>query len=157
MRKKIILILCAVFLLTAVSLTRSGAADTKINYITLSGKRLSEQEFSGGSRTILFFWTTWCPYCRTQIKYIKDRTEYIESRGGSVFMVNIGEEQGKVMDFADKMGIKHDNVILNRSSSLGRKYRILGFPTYVILRSGSEVDRLNSMTSEYLEDFLQNT
>ena len=50
---------CAVFFV----LMSAAYAD---DFLTVSGGKVTSAQLVEG-KTVLFFWTTWCPYCRKQI------------------------------------------------------------------------------------------
>lgn len=126
------------------------------DFLTLSGSKLSDSQiFEGKDKTILLFWTTWCPYCGKQLSYIRDKLDYLEKNGIKLYLINTGESQNSVMNFAKKYNIPADKIILNKSQSLAVSARIMGFPTYVVLYKGEMLTQVNILDDESLESLVE--
>ena len=123
-------------------------------FLTLGGKQVSGEDFKSNDKVLLKFWTTWCPYCKKQLNFLKPKLEELEKEGFKIYLINIGESQGKVVPFIDKLGIDQKYVILNKNSSLASKYKVRGFPTYIFLYKGEEVQRTNFLTDQSLKKFI---
>ncbi|MDD2752831.1 MAG: TlpA disulfide reductase family protein, partial [Candidatus Omnitrophica bacterium] len=91
----------AIFLVLIVILS-SGFANTVLaGDIVLNDLESRRVDLSGltGRPSILFFWTTWCPYCRTELRALNKMYPQMEKEGITVFAVNVGEENYKVKRF----------------------------------------------------------
>lgn len=142
MRKSLLaLVLCILFC----SLSVYGD-----EYPTLSGDKISMQKILEGEKVILFFWTTWCPYCRIQIKTLNNLYEELESKDFKVYFINLQESRRKVYSVKKKMKIKYP-ILLDTLGSLGYRYKITGMPTYVFLKDAQEVGRTYNINKKYLE------
>ena len=40
---------------------------------TLSAKQVNMTSYRSGKKAIIFFWATWCPHCRVQLKELNAR------------------------------------------------------------------------------------
>ena len=87
---------------------------------------------------VLFFWTTWCPHCRKEIKALNQKYIQMEKEGIIVFAVNIGEPDYTVERFLmkDALGFK---VLLDKDGAAANKYNVIGVPTYIFLDKAGEV------------------
>ena len=139
------------FLLLVTGLTCVFARD----FYTLQGQKLAAEELAAPDKTILLFWTTWCPYCRDQLKFLGSRCAELERQGITVRLVNIGESQSQVMGFISKMGLGHCEVVLDERGSLAEKFGILGFPTYLFYHKGREMTRANVLSEPALNKALE--
>jgi thiol-disulfide isomerase/thioredoxin len=146
MRRLVMLLL----LLSLVSVASVFARD----YFTLQGGKLAGEELTAPDKTIMLFWTTWCPYCRDQLKFLGDRCSALERRGFTVRLINIGEPQAKVMQFVKDRGLGHCQIVLDESGSLARQFSIQGFPTYLFYYRGQELTRANVLSEAALEKTL---
>ncbi|MBN2120727.1 MAG: TlpA family protein disulfide reductase [Candidatus Omnitrophica bacterium] len=111
--------------------------------------RISIEEWESQEKAILFFWTTWCPYCREEIKKLNNFYEELIGERFAIYFVNVKDSKSKVESFKEKMNIVSP-IILDTEGALARRYKIFGFPTYIFLREGVEVDRSNYLTIKYL-------
>lgn len=81
---------------------------------------------------LLFFWTTWCPYCRTELKVINDRYEKLAKDGLQVLAINVGESTSKVLNFTKRYNLAF-RILLDKDTTVASSYRILGVPTYILI------------------------
>ncbi len=108
-----------------------------------------------GNPAILFFWTTWCPYCREEIKTLNRIYPQIKKEGIALFGVNIGELDYKVAEFIKNNEISF-RVLLDRNSAVAYSYEVIGVPTYVLLdQDGEVIMHGNSLPADY-KDLLKN-
>lgn len=143
-------------LLIALFLTTSSYSAFAEDFLTLNGKKLTdEQLISGNDKTVWLFWTTWCRYCATQLKYIKKRVKKLNDAGIDIYLVNTGEAQNKVMKFAQKHNLPQDIIVLNKNQSLAAAARIMGFPTYLVLYKGAEAAQINNLDDEAIEKLIE--
>ncbi len=119
-------------------------------FFTLSKATISSQQINSIEKAILFFWTTWCPYCRIQIETFRDLQYQLTTEGVKSFFVNLGESKEKVRRFKERLKIKSP-VILDKKGLLAYKYRIVGIPTYIFLKKGKEIGRTNYITKLVVE------
>lgn len=117
------------------SLRAASAGDIILN--DLNGKTVN---LSGckGKPVVLFFWTTWCPHCRKEIKSLNQKYLQMEKEGIIVFAVNLGEPDYTVRKFLmkDALGFK---VLLDKDGEAANKYNVIGVPTYIFLDKAGEV------------------
>ncbi len=100
-------------------------------------KDLNENTFSLSSYkdkkpVILFFWTTWCPYCRQQLKVLNDMYPQFVKDGFELLAINIGEPRYLVDILTRKYSLIF-TILLDRDYSVADGYDLLGVPTYVII------------------------
>ena len=124
------------------------------DFATLAGGKVTSAQFAEG-KTTLFFWTTWCPYCRKQIEFLKSQIKQFDDRGVKFFFVNIGEDEKKVAAFVKDNGIPADKVFMNKDSSLAYRYNVMGFPTYIFMHKGEELTQSNFFTDATLAKTLK--
>jgi peroxiredoxin len=102
-----------------------------------------------GKPVILFFWTTWCHFCRNEIKALNQKCSQIEKEGIAVFTVNVNEPEYKVKRFFNDYALKF-RVLLDSDGLLAVKYGILGVPTYVFLdKTGRLISSENRLPADY--------
>lgn len=139
--------LFTVLIFLALGFTREAlAGDIILN--DLSGRAVNVSTLKGHP-VILFFWTSWCPYCRTEIKTLNQGYAQIKKEGIVVFGINIGESQDKVRGFF-KDYLLNFGVLLDAKAKLAEKYGVLGVPTYVFLdKTGQVISQYHNLPENY--------
>ena len=123
--------------------------DTEHNLVTLSSYRDRQA-------VILFFWTTWCPYCRRELKSLNDKYPQLQKDNVELLAINIGEPAYRVENF---IGIHSLNfkVLLDKDTDVAYSYDILGIPTYVFLnKQGDIAFRNNYLSQDEYKQFISN-
>jgi len=99
--------------------------------------------------TILFFWTTWCPYCRKEIKALNQIYPQLKKEGIAVFAINIKEAGYKVQRFFQDYQLNF-RVLLDKDAKAADSYDLLGVPTYILLNKANEqVAQENRLPADY--------
>jgi len=109
----------------------------------LNGKEVSLSDYKGKKAVVLFFWTTWCPYCREEMRGLNQ--EYAELTKGNIgfLAINVGESEDKVRNFV-KSRILDFEVLLDRYTTVADSYDLMGVPTYIVIdKSGAIVSTGN--------------
>jgi len=99
---------------------------------TVSGEKKNMTEFRNGDSAIIFFWATWCPHCREQLKSLNDRADELKEKGIKLILVDLGEGQNQVRSFIEKQKINFE-VFLDEDSSLTNIYDLIGVPTFFLV------------------------
>jgi peroxiredoxin len=94
--------------------------------------------YKGKQPVILFFWATWCPYCKQELLMVHNRYPKLVKDGVEVFAVNVGEEIEKVSAFIRNLnlGLK---VLADTDSSVSTSYRVIGVPTFVLVDTDGNI------------------
>ncbi len=124
-----LLLSLAFFLIAA-----SPAAEKKIPAPDFMVKDLDQisvklSEYKDKKPVILFFWTTWCPYCQTALKNLSRTQADLEKEGIEVLAINAGEPPSKVARFVKNNGFTF-RVFLDFDSSISDAYNVYGVPVY---------------------------
>lgn len=136
----------------AIAQERGGAADFKLsdinnNTVTLSSYRDKQPVF-------LFFWTTWCPFCRKELKLLSDKYAQLVKDGFALLAINVGEPAYKVDNFIKKYSLAFE-VLLDKDAKVAYTYDILGVPTYVLVdKKGYIVFEGNRFPQENYKDLI---
>ncbi|MDD4954054.1 MAG: TlpA disulfide reductase family protein [Candidatus Omnitrophica bacterium] len=95
---------------------------------------------------VLFFWATWCPFCRKELGKLKEIYPRLKQDGIELFAIAIGEADNKVKSFVKSYALNF-KVLLDRRGSVASAYGIVGIPTYIFLnKKGSIAFRSNSFS-----------
>ncbi len=122
---------------------------------TLMRDKQSLKELIKGKKSIVFFWATWCPYCRKEMAVISKNMPDIQKRGIQFVFVNVGEDPNKVRSFLDKNKIEAD-VFLDENSEVAAKYRVIGLPTFVYVNKNGVINQIeNALVNDYEQVLLK--
>lgn len=110
---------------------------------------------TSGKPAILFFWTTWCPYCRAELKILNKMHSQMEKEGVDVLAVNIGEAGYKVERFLKNYAL-NVRVLLDRNGQAAENYEIRGVPTYIFInKAGQVVSTEHNLPDNYRDILLR--
>ncbi len=120
----------------------------------LDGKEVSLSHLRGNKSAILFFWATWCPHCREALKELNEQAAEIEGKGIKIILINFGESQKEVQSYVNRNEIKL-TVLLDKESTLGEPYAIIGVPTFFFIDPDGMVQAVeHAMPGNYEEILL---
>lgn len=124
----------------------AAASDIILNDLKGSPVNLSSPE---NKPAILFFWTTWCPSCRKEIKTLNQNYAQMKEEGITLFAVNIGESDYSVQRFFKDYALNF-RVLLDRDGRAADNYDVIGVPTYIFLnKTGRVTSHENTLSSDY--------
>jgi len=126
------LILVQNFLFAASPLAdKTGNLAVNFNLLDLEDKETSLSKFRG-KPVILFFWTTWCPFCREELKQLNLMHRELSESGVEVLAINVEERAEKVQRFMQRYSFSW-KVLLDKDATVAGDYGILGVPTYILI------------------------
>lgn len=94
-------------------------------------------DFSGKD-LILFFWTTWCPYCIRELQNLERKFLSLKSRGKELLSINIGESKERIKRFSQRYGLTFP-ILLDEDYRVSRQYGLFGVPTYVLIDKNGRI------------------
>jgi thiol-disulfide isomerase/thioredoxin len=106
-----------------------------------SGKTVSIGEFVGDRPALLVFWTTWCAYCREELKSGAGLVKELSATPAPVAVVFVNVREHRLAVGADP-GLESiaDRIVLDGSGQLADALGATGFPAYALLdRRGRRV------------------
>ena len=155
MKKSMVVFLVFVFMFLSIPFARaennndSMAGDFKL--FSLSHKEYTLSSYKGKQSVLLFFWTTWCPFCQAEIKKISDRAQELTGKSVEVLVIDIGEPKDRVMRFMVDRKINL-TALLDENSSVSNSYGVLGVPTFFLVdKQGKIIFEGNSFPENYKE------
>lgn len=146
---KVVFSACAMLFLCAAPAFSQGAGrhapefslqDTRDNTVSLSS-------YQRGQPLILFFWTTWCPYCRTELQLLNKRYPRFKEEGMEVLAINTGELPGEVEEVVRRYGLSY-KVLLDTDMEVAQKYDVFGVPTYILIGKDGDIVYSGSYLAE---------
>jgi peroxiredoxin len=98
----------------------------------LAGNTVGLSEYKGKQDVLLFFWTTWCPYCRRGLKVLNEKHAQLSKDGVEILAINVSEPAYKVDSFVRNYALTF-KTLLDPDADVAMAYKLLGFPTYIIV------------------------
>jgi peroxiredoxin len=129
----------ALCLMLSVSMTACVNAQDSLNAVAgnfqlqdLSGKTYELSSYKNKQSVLLFFWTTWCPFCLKSLQRLNADYANLEKDGIVLLGVNVGERRSAVERLVRNYNIVF-KVLLDEGSVAANTYRLLGVPTFVLI------------------------
>lgn len=111
-------------------LERNLAVDFKL--LDLNQTTLTLSNYKNKQPVVLFFWTTWCPFCLNELKILKDIYPQLQKDGWELFAIDVGEPAYRIDNFVKNYSLNF-KVLLDKDMTVADAYDILGVPTYVLV------------------------
>jgi len=81
---------------------------------------------------LLFFWTTWCPFCQNELRVLNGMYAGFLKDGVELLSVNVGELPDTVESFTNTYHLSY-RVLLDRDTNMSRAYGASGVPAYILI------------------------
>ncbi len=158
--------LCAGFLVAALIFLGHGGAlaqeqsplvGKKAPDFTLervSGSSASLSQVIKDKKAIVFFFATWCPHCREQLKQIAGRKADLDKQGVVIVLVNVGESKDTAAKFLKDRGIAYDT-FLDVNSFVSEVYQVAGIPTLVFIGTDGKIRYVEYGLPDNYEEILK--
>jgi peroxiredoxin len=117
--------------------TETSELATNFTLLDLENKEFSLSDFKG-KPVILFFWTTWCPHCRKELKQLNTTCADLLRDGVELVAINIEEPADKVQRFMGSYPFSC-RVLLDRDAEVAQAFGILGVPTYILINKEGRI------------------
>lgn len=143
MRRLLLHLVCLFVLLLTPSFAIAGDDDRepapRFHAKTMEGEQFSNESVKG--KVVLFqFWTTWCPYCKSEETLVNDITKEFSDKGLIVLAVDVAESKKKVLEYL-KEHPRKCRIVLTSDTNLAAMYAANSYPIYVVVdRDGKIVD-----------------
>lgn len=134
MRRRLVSIMLIFIVLTLTECLLAGDPKlaTDFNLQDLNKVSFSLSSYKDKQAVILFFWTTWCHYCRVELNTLKELYPQLSKEGFELLAINVGESPHRVNNFLKKQDLSF-KVLLDSDTKVADAYRVLGVPTYILV------------------------
>jgi len=105
-----------------------------LNYNTINLQEFKDKE----QPVLIFFWTTWCPFCQREIRVLRDSYGSLVKAGVEVLAIDVGESYNKVTSLVGRYQLPF-RVLLDKDSHAAETYSIRGVPTYILVNKRGEI------------------
>jgi thiol-disulfide isomerase/thioredoxin len=114
---------------------------------TLDGALFTNESIKG--KVVLFqFWTTWCPYCKSEEGLINDITTEFAGKGLVVLAVDVAESKKVVQQYL-KDHPRKCHIVMTGDTNLAAMYAATRYPIYVVVdRDGKIVETQHGASGE---------
>ncbi len=108
-----------------------------------------------GEITIINFWATWCPPCRSEMPEL-DRFAQ-NHKEVALYAVNIQEYSDKVKEFMQKNNYSL-HVLMDKDGTIAKKFQITAIPTTIVIDKNGNIKYRKSggVTQAELESVIKN-
>ncbi|MBM3251461.1 MAG: redoxin domain-containing protein [Candidatus Omnitrophica bacterium] len=120
--------------------------DTERNEVSLS-------DLKGAKNIVLFFWTTWCPHCRRQIKYLNNIYAELKENNTEILAIDIQENLSTINKFVADYPVEF-RILLDKDASVAEDYDILGVPTYIIINKQGNISLISHSFPDDYKKFI---
>jgi len=132
----------------------SGQLAPDFTLETTSGHKVNMTQYRNGQPAMIFFWATWCPHCRRQLKELTQNQQAIEANGIKIILVDVGESLQQVQEYINVNDISF-NIFLDESTETASEYKIVGVPTFFFIsEEGMILDVKNVLPDDYQNIFV---
>src|SRR5580658_9964022 len=151
-RRLPVCIYCAVMLTVCLTFAQSDRDDDRELAPRFHAKTLEGEQFSNDSikgKVVLFqFWTTWCPYCKSEESLVNDLTTEFSEKGLIVLAIDVGESKKVVQQYL-KDHPRKCRIVMTGDTNLAAMYAANRYPIYVVVdRVGKIVDTARGASGE---------
>jgi peroxiredoxin len=100
--------------------------------VDLAGKKYQLSSYQNKQPVLLFFWTTWCPFCLAKLKEMNQGYLSLEKDGVALLAINAGEPRSSVERLVRNYAVKY-TVLLDEKGAVSEDYHVLGVPTFILI------------------------
>jgi thiol-disulfide isomerase/thioredoxin len=152
MRAKHVLLSAALLVFVLLAAPLFGGSDDRGPAPRFHAKTLEGEQFTNASvkgKVVLFqFWTTWCPYCKSEEALVNDITAEFADKGLIVLAVDVAESKKKVLQYL-KEHPRKCGIVLTDDTNLAAMYAANSYPIYVVIdRDGNVSDEQRGASGE---------
>ncbi len=163
MKKNIVMVLIAVFLMLnalfamtdvvkePAELPVEGTIAADFLLEDLNANQVALLSFRDKKSVVLFFWASWCPFCRKEIENLEKEYPTLKKKNIEILAVDIGETKSRVASFLKRYPVSF-SVLLDYDMSVAQIYEVMGVPTYIMVDTKAVIKyRGNRLPEDYLK------
>ena len=130
-----------------------GAAAPDFKVVDLSGATHSMAE-NRGHVTLLQFWATWCPHCRSDLKLMKTLLPRYQDKGLRILTVSVDRDVETLQGFLRHDPLPYPVISAASQPDLLERYEMEGIPAYYLIDAqGTIVKIWRGSVTESSSDF----
>ena len=109
-----------------------GTAAPEFAAVDMAGNAHTLAE-NRGHMTLLQFWASWCPHCRSDLPYMKELATKYRDKGFRVLTVSVDRELDKLQAFLQKEQLPYPVISAVSYPALPESYETQGIPGYFLI------------------------
>ncbi len=118
-----------------------GAMAPDFNAVDLSGAPQSMVGYRGNV-TLLQFWATWCPHCRSDVPFMKEVQAQYKDKGLKILTVSIDQKLDDLQQFLVKEQLSYPVISALSKPELPDLYESQGVPGYFLIDAKGRIANL---------------
>jgi peroxiredoxin len=138
MKKTIVFIAVCIWLCSSAAPGVYAQDEPDFTRADLSGKEYKLSSYRDKQPVLLFFWTTWCPFCLSKLQELNKGYTALEENGVALLAINAGERRTAVERLVRNYAIKY-TVLVDEEGEVSDMFEVLGVPTFVLLDSKGRI------------------
>lgn len=122
-------------------------------FYNLKGEVIKYDKLISSPKTILFLWTSTCPYCMAELKFFNKNESFYGDV--NIYYVNLGESTYRIERVIQYLGLKEPitkNIIRDPENILALRFSIIGLPTYLFFKNGIYFDMSNYLDTDLVNE-----
>jgi len=136
--KLLLLLLLSISLVHADPPLNLGGTATNWTLQTSTGESLDYYKDSEEKVSVILFWATWCPYCRTLMPHMEVMHRKYRNKGVKFYFVDIYED-GKIDPVSYYNDRKYSPTLLLEGDDVARQYGVRGTPAVYVIDKNKKV------------------
>jgi thioredoxin-related protein len=120
----------------------TGAFASDETFKLLDGSSISYEKNIASGDTMLFLWTSRCPYCVRELRGMNKNEN--ACKYSKCFFVNLGETEASIKEAVKALQLNDNiskNIIVDKTASLADKFSVIGVPTFIFMHNGRVLER----------------
>ncbi len=114
----------------------------------IDGELVRLSSYEDKQPVILFFWTTWCPYCLIEMSELNDLYPKFKNLGIELLCINVRENKRKIQHYLS-LHRTECRILQDTDARVAYDYRLIGLPTFVLInREGFVIFKNNYFPKE---------
>jgi thiol-disulfide isomerase/thioredoxin len=86
----------------------------------------------------LYFFTTWCEYCRRAHPEIQAAAERAQAKGWRLYGIDVGERPDVVNAYIQRYHPRYP-ILLDQNSRVANQYKVPGYPTFILIDKDANI------------------
>jgi len=160
LRISVIVLISLILFTNAIAMGRQYGTATNLNKqasdFSLSdteGKKVSLSDFKDKKNLVLFFWTTWCPHCRREIRHLNVIHDELKENDTEILAIDVDESLSKIEEFTIYNPVSFD-VLLDSDAKVAQDYDIFGVPTFIVINKAGIITLVDHELPENYQEFI---
>lgn len=108
----------------------------------IDGNKTASLSDYRGQAVLIFFWATWCPYCKAEMPAVEMVYKAYKDKGFTVLAVDVGESAGLARQYQDAHDITFP-ILDDPNRSAASAYDVTAFPTYFFVDPSGVISSIN--------------